>query len=232
MIRQIIFFTLLASPVLGQNWITEPFNDAKQVLLTNNAKFKSGGTLKGASAFLMDLDGKTVAVTVKHLLGEDGGVTPTVLPSKLDKDVITWELYSRQQSKDTLHFDKVITKNDDPKIDIIAFTIKEKATNYLKLKPRFTVPMRNEKFYLIGCPYDEKNCKQMKYELPFNFYSKADEYSPVPTLGLSMWDYEKVDFSGFSGAPVVDKNGEVIGVLTGKSGLVFTIIPVSVLKTR
>lgn len=232
MIKQIIFFSFLTCPVFGQTWIMEPFSNSKQVLLTNNAKFKSGGVLKGASAFLMDLDGKTVAVTVKHLLGEDGGVTPSIVPSKLDKDLISWELYSRYESKDTLHFEKNLSKNDDPKIDIIAFTIKESVTDYLKLKPRYTIPMSNEKFYLIGCPYSEKNCKQNKYELPFNFYNKADGYSPVPILGLSMWDYEKVDFSGFSGAPVVDKNGDVIGVLTGRMGLVFTVIPVSVLKGR
>ena len=232
MIKQIIFLTFLSNTILGQSWISEPFSDSKQVLLTNNAKFNSGGTLKGASAFLMDLDGKTVAVTVKHLLGEEGGVIPTAYPSKLDKDVIYWELYSRQYSKDTLHFDKMITKNDNPKIDIIAFSIKENTTNYLKLKPRFSEPKSHEKFYLIGCPYTDEKCKQNKYELPFNFYNKADNYSPVPTLGLSMWDYEKVDFRGFSGAPVVDNNGDVIGVLTGKMGLVFTIIPINTIKLR
>ena len=59
--------------------------------------------------------------------------------------------------------------------------------------------------YLIGCPYVEATCKQNVY------------VGKVTMRAQDRFRYDidpPVDLRGFSGAPVIDRNGHVVGVTT------------------
>jgi S1-C subfamily serine protease len=62
-----------------------------------------------------------------------------------------------------------------------------------------------EKVYLVGCPYVEDSCKQ-------NVYA-----GKVTARAGNRFRYDiepPVDIRGFSGAPVIDQNGHVVGAMT------------------
>lgn len=64
-----------------KNWMTEPFAQSLQVLLTNGAEFSDGQRLEGASAFVVQVGQRLYAVSAKHLIGEEGDIEPKKLPS-------------------------------------------------------------------------------------------------------------------------------------------------------
>lgn len=63
---------------------------------------------------------------------------------------------------------------------------------------------------MVGCPYAEEDCKQNIYAVDFKVYY-PDEAALIFTMR------EEVDISGFSGAPLLDENGNVLGVVIGTS---------------
>ncbi|QDU58492.1 hypothetical protein Pan181_47290 [Aeoliella mucimassa] len=68
-------------------------------------------------------------------------------------------------------------------------------------------PVRiGETVYLIGCPYIEQDCKQNVYTGTITERAFGDRFR---------YDIEPpVDIRGFSGAPIIDEKGYVVGVMT------------------
>src|SRR5262245_52243322 len=66
-------------PTPAEPWASRPPREWPQLVLTNRAEFQGSTPLHGASAFLIKTqDGRTLAATAKHLLGQNGGVEPEV----------------------------------------------------------------------------------------------------------------------------------------------------------
>lgn len=213
-----------APPV--KNWMAEPFTKSPQVLLTNDGQFADGQRLEGASAFLVQVGQNQYAVTAKHLLGEDGGIEPQKTPSQLNKEIVAWKLFARQRTTDTLQIGQLLNTLDGDSSDALVFSLKSPTTKYQALTPRYDAPAKGEEVYLIGCPYAEEGCAQNRY--------------PVRVVETSATAYlltENADpnLQGFSGCPVVDKQGRVIGLLSSslkyESGETLTLItPIGVVK--
>lgn len=208
------------------NWMQESFAKSPQVLLANSAQFKDGQRLDGASAFLVEgADGRRYGVTAKHLLGPDGGIEPRKLPATLNAEVASWKLFARAGSADTVALGPLVNAADAS--DILLFGLAQDRPAYRALAPRFDAPSKGETVYLIGCPYAEAGCKQNRY--------------PVAVAETSATEYllqenKEPDLAGFSGCPVVDKDGAVIGLLTGSAkfedGTVYTVVtPMKVVKS-
>ncbi|GAB5404405.1 MAG: hypothetical protein Aurels2KO_26360 [Aureliella sp.] len=68
-------------------------------------------------------------------------------------------------------------------------------------------PVRvGESIFLIGCPYIEENCKQNVYSGIVTERAFGDRFR---------YDIDPpVDIRGFSGAPIVDSKGYLVGVMT------------------
>jgi len=65
---------------------------------------------------------------------------------------------------------------------------------------------KGDELTLIGCEYADGNCHQRKYTLEMDIYEE----------GLILVKPEiDINFSGFSGAPVVNELGYVVGILCG-----------------
>lgn len=208
-----------------KNWMAEPFAQSPQVLLTNGAEFADGQRMDGASAFLVQAGAQRYAVTAKHLIGEDGGIEPKKLPSHLNAELVAWQLFARRQAPDTLQINQLLNTVDTDSSDALVFSLKNAKTSYQALIARYDAPAKGEEVYLIGCPYAEPDCRQNRY--------------PVQVVDTSASAYlltenPEPDLKGFSGCPVVDKQGRVIGLLRGSAeldGKRYTIItPIGVVE--
>lgn len=185
---------------------------SKQVLLSNDVEFSGNRTLKGASGFLINYNGGTYAVTARHLLGEEGGIQPSVSVEQLSSDVFKkWEMKPRvpaDAAKQTIKLDPKGLDYSDSKGDVILFKTAPGDYDLGVLTPGFNDPTEKDDAYLIGCPYRDTSCKQSKYDLVFEeFDAKQNAY--VFSI------FAQVDLSGFSGAPIINGKGEVIAVLSG-----------------
>lgn len=193
----------VAAPV--KNWMAELFAQSPQVLLTNKADFTDGQRLAGASAFLVQAGPHLYALTAKHLIGPDGGIEPKKLPSKLNDELVSWQLFARQRAADTVQLDHLLNPVDRDSSDALVFSVKKAKTAYQALTPRYDAPAKGEEVYVIGCPYAEPGCTQNRY--PVRVVETArTQYLLTKVEGLA--------YSGFSGCPVVDKQGRVIGLLS------------------
>jgi hypothetical protein len=178
-------------------------------VLTNNAEFNGHTPLSGASAFLVKTrDRRTLAATARHLIGENGGVQPEISIAALNDAIRSWRMHPRTLPDDSVMAEKVGCGGlDDENLDWLILTIKntDKVLPATPLMLRAQPAQIGEKVYLVGCPYVEKACKQNVY--PGKVTSRAGDrfrYDIDPP----------VDIRGFSGAPIIDRNGHVVGVMT------------------
>ena len=209
-----------------KNWMAEPFAQSPQALLANGATFTDGQHLDGASAFLVQAGPRQYAVTANHLLGPDGGIEPKKMRSQLNGELVSWKLFARQRAADTVRLDKLLNAADSDSSDALVFSIRNGKTSYQALTPRYDAPAKGEEVYLIGCPYAESDCTQNRYPV------RVEDTSATEYL---LTENESPNLSGFSGCPVVDKQGRVIGLLSSsvqyQSGEKYTLItPIGVIK--
>jgi len=183
-----------------------------QVLLRNIISFKTGQEAAGASAFLLDVRGRTYAVTVKHMLGADMGIVPPVPPSQVNTKLKEWLFFVPGTRSVAARARQLVTPNDNPDVDRIALSLEagtvSPRVSVLKLADTALKP--GDTLYIMGCPYTEDACSQNVY--PASYVGHQDGYLVVKPIGAV------VDVSGFSGAPVVDVEGRAVAVVRGGIG--------------
>lgn len=195
------------------DWHTKDFLQNRQILLTNDYQLDNSASF-GASSFLLKTNkGSTVLCTAKHLLGDAMGISPEVNTAQFNSALKFWNAFPRQYTltDDTINGLSLINKEINS-TDIILLNSKEQTTSTIQpLIPRLTEVRIGEQLELIGCEYADMECYQNSYKATMITFNEEGMYIIKPKKGL--------DFSGFSGAPVIDKNGYAIGVLSG--GLTF-----------
>lgn len=181
----------------------------KQVLLTNYAEFTGDRTLNGASAFLLSYVDSIYAVTATHLIGPDGGVEPAVPVTSLAANLLQWKMYPRQPvnpATDTITATANQLDYSKSTSDLLLLKTIAPKQGIQPLQANFELPKLGDTLYLIGCPYSEENCKQNVYKMTFAETNGEMLVSEI---------FSGVELSGLSGAPVVDTEGRVLGVLKG-----------------
>lgn len=181
-----------------------------QLVLTNDATFRGHSALRGASSFLVrNSSGRIMAATALHLLGEMGGVEPTVPSAGLDSDLASWKMYPRTKPDTFVTVTGLASsKNPRENMDWLLLAI-PRGTASLPASPltlRSTPVQVGEEVFLAGVPYAEPDRAQNIYHGKVTARAFGDRFR---------FDIDPpVDIRGFSGAPVLDRNGRVVGVMT------------------
>src|SRR6266446_5817943 len=155
---------VIQAPV--ETWVSQKYETWPQIVLTNDAKFKGHTPLLGASSFLIkSSDGRVFAVSAKHLLGEDGGVSPQLEAGQFNKALISWKLAPRTIADLFVEVDKLVAHGEEKEDDWLVFSLK--STSSLASRPlrvRGSPIEKDDTVYLLGCPYAHAGCKQNVYE--------------------------------------------------------------------
>ena len=193
---------------------TSPETDWPQLLLRNYGTFRGHSPMEGASSFLIEApDGSHWVATSVHLLGPAGGVEPPVPPGKLVTDLDHWRAHLPDKP-DT--YAEVVGGRRLMTV-ITADWLAMKLTSsdaVLPVKPlhlRRTLLLPDEPVFLIGLPYDDKSGATQHI-----YRGQVTTTSPLDPGQFAFVVQEQVDFSGFRGAPILDAEGEVVGVLTDR----------------
>lgn len=200
-------FLAFATPAVAQ--LPAPAVTRTQVILRNVITFKTGQETSGASAFLLDVRGRTYAVTVKHMLGEDMGVTPSVKPSEVNTKLKQWLFFVPGTRSVVARAKQLVTPNDNLDIDRIALSLEAGTVsqNISVLKLADTAPRPGDTLFIMGCLYTEETCHQTTYRV--TYLGAQDGYMVVKPIDVIS------NFSGFSGAPVVDAEGRAVAMGRG-----------------
>jgi hypothetical protein len=192
--------------------------DKGQILLRNYYELKDGRKSSGASAFLIQRDGKVRAITAKHLLGPAMGIDPAVKPMDFDRTMKYWVFFVPTDDNPVAAVSGIVDPDDNTAIDFIELSVRpldhpdpDPSLHVLEIAK--ASPKVGDRLSLVGCPYAENDCVQNIY--PGSVASVSDNRI---TMKL---DDNGFSLAGFSGAPVLDRRGEVVGVLKNRhNGLV------------
>lgn len=192
-----------------ESWMARPHAEWPQLVLTHRAEFKGHTPLRGASAFLVVNSGGVVfCATARHLIGPSGGVEPTLREPQLDRALASWTVFPRVQPAKTAAITGLaIELGNDARWDWLFLRL-ARPSGELPAKPlrlRRTPVEIGEEVYLVGIPYSEASSRQNVY------VGKVRQRSD----NLFRYDISPaVDIRGFSGAPILDRQGAVVGVMT------------------
>lgn len=194
---------------IAEQWVVKPKSEWPQIVLTNYAEFKGHSSLQGASSFLINTEDDSVfAATAAHLIGSAGGVVPDIPINQLNQKILSWYMFPRTMPDDYVEIDSLgLNGLDDNDHDWLILSIKNSdhlPASPLKLRRE---PVRvGETVYLIGCPYIEQDCKQNVYTgvITERAFGNSFRYNIDPP----------VDLRGFSGSPIIDEKGYVVGIVS------------------
>lgn len=168
---------------------------------------------KFSCGFLLKLNGDTFAVTAKHLLKIIKTADMKML--NFDNQIKSWSLFPLDKPTETVTCNKLLNENKSESLtakstydnDWLVFSISQNSTQIKPLEIRTSPLVQGEKIYAIGWTRTMENGPQRVYEFEYH-----------KTIGNRILLKELIvpeKFGGLSGAPVVDENGLIVGIVSG-----------------
>lgn len=168
--------------------------------------------------FLLLHNDDTLAITAKHILGM--AHTDKMKTTNFENGLKQWKMYPRDKkdqiviSETLLNEDKVDSVNFDyigrnwyTYNDYLVFKISTNNANVTPVKIRKAKPKAGEHFFVVGWSYWDTEGEQRIYEYE---YVKNRE-------NMMLMDFVKAPekSAGLSGSPVLDFEGNLVGVVSG-----------------
>ena len=233
----IISFTVLIfgckndPEIIKENWIEKPISQWPDFALTNEICFKDTTFTDIANSFLINTGYDTLGISCKHLfmVFENQFGLKTI---DLGKDFNYWKLYPKNDNEKSVSIKRLINANSKEIIgqfntlkvrDWILFEIDEPHPEIYPLKIRHTPIKTNEIVYAVGWGIKQKdNSKPALIKL--QCFKNLGDYYYMQTLT------KNIKPNGRSGSPVIDKNGYLVGIISGAEGNLSVIGSVNYLK--
>lgn len=198
-------------------WVSNPLSDWPSIALTNTIQFRDTTYHHLANAFLVRTPSDTFAITAKHLflVFKQNGLTHIDLGTQF----MHWHMHPKLQPDIQIEAGKLINANPTEDIgefrtlkvrDWIAFHIQTPHPDIYPLTIRNTPLTEGEIVTAIG--WAHKQATKNPSHIEMQVYKNLNDYYYVNTLTPN------VDPAGRSGSPVIDKNGHLVGIVSGATG--------------
>ncbi len=206
----VLYDTQLGGGAGGQEKAAE--TEWPQMLLRNNGIFAGHTPARGACSFLVEGRSATWLATSAQLLGLEGGVAPPVMPEKLAEELHVWRAYFPVDDSSFVDAPGGSSLVSAAGSGLLALKLSTVPATLpaTPLKLRHNPPANGEIVYLVGLPSDDHSgASQHLYE---GQITSAQQQDPA-LFGFTL--NKPFTLSGFTGAPIIDLRGELVGVLTG-----------------
>lgn len=212
-------FYILLSTYLIIGCSSSKFLKSKPIGLINNVSYHNPkfNNNNASNGFLISYLNNTYAITAKHILMI--AKTNKMKFIDFENELKEWKMQSKNDSTKYVILNKLLNQNRSDSLtwnyintkwdtynDWLIFSIKENNSNHTPLKFRNKPLKTNELLYAVGWSYKDSIGEQRLYKYKFkkteNNYHSLVEVSGPESLG------------GLSGAPVVDIDGKVVGLVS------------------
>jgi hypothetical protein len=208
---------LRQAPESVKRWIDAPKEKWPKIAMINSIQYTDKTFPVAGCGCLVEAGGKIYAVTAKHVL-------LYFKSEKMDSvhfqgTLKRWRMFPKDRPEDFVEVDRLVNADENeslldrvsPERDWLVFTVKKRSKNIQPLKFRKTPPAPGEKVYIVGWRYSDKDCTQRVYEGEFVRMEKGSFLLSTTVLADNK-------MPGLSGAPVIDSNGDLIGIMCQKAG--------------
>jgi len=202
-----------------ESWIDKPITEWPDFSLTNEVSFIDTTYKNLANAFLVNTGKDTIGISCKHLFivfeNKHG-----IQAIDLGEEFIYWNLYPKNRPDKVISIKKLINAEASEQIgqfntlkarDWIVFELRDKREDVYPLKIRFSPVYKNEIVYAVGWGVLQKN----------NTYPAITKLRCFKSLGDYFYTTsinKDIRPEGRSGSPVIDKNGYLVGIVSGVEG--------------
>jgi V8-like Glu-specific endopeptidase len=215
--KNLILFVFIAALLVGCSTIDKL--EKRPIGFINNVSFNNPSFNKpnAANGFIVQYKSKTYAITAKHVLNL--AKTDKMKFVDFEGELKQWKMHPKNDPSQYVILDQLLNTNKTDSLtwsymdnnwdnynDWLVFSIKENKTKHKPLKFRTDLLIKEENMFVIGWSYKDSIGTQRVYEYKFdkvegNYYNLKQIKGPKSLAGLS-------------GSPVVDKKGNVIGLVT------------------
>ncbi len=215
----LLFFSSCSNketPVVKEPWIEKSVSEWPELVMTNSVEFADTTYRNIANAFLINTGSDTLAVTCKHIFMVFRKETNNRID--LYDNFQSWKIYPKGKVEKSLRLGSLINKNKNEETgefnmlkirDWIIFRLDEKS-DFTPLKIRTRPVSEGEIVYALGWAYKQNTEDPSLVKM--QVYKNLGVYFYVNTLT------QNVDPAGRSGSPVIDKNGYLVGIISGAEG--------------
>ena len=238
--KTFVFFLLILIGLSCQNketkierepWIEQPVSKWPKFALTNTIEFTDTSYYDLANSFLISTGYDTLLATCKHffLVFKNSGLKSIDLGDNFK----SWQAYPKGNKDIRIEIKNLINKNSNEEIgefntlkdrDWIIFNIKNKNKKLYPLKIRYTPVRENEIVYAVGWSMNQ-NIKSPAI-IKMQAIKNLGNYYYINTIT------ENVDPYARSGSAVIDKNGYLVGLVSGAEGKFGVIASVKYLQSQ
>lgn len=218
----ILIFTLGCKnepELIKEPWISEPVSKWPSFALTNEISFTDTTYKDIANSFMVNTGFDTIGVSCKHLFMVFEN-QPGLKSIDLGENYNYWNFYPKNEKDKVVSAKMLINKNANEPIgqfntlkvrDWIIFEIENKRPDLYPLKIRYTPIKTNEIVYAVGWGAKQKNINTPAL-IKLKCFKSLGDYYYIQTLKTDTKPH------GRSGSPVIDKNGYLVGIVSGQEG--------------
>lgn len=199
------------------DWMEKPVSGWPDLVMVNTVEFTDTTFRNIANAFLVDTGFDTLAVTCKHLFMVFREQTNNVIHP--GEHFRKWEIYPKGEPGRSILLGALINQNRNEATgefntlksrDWLVFRLGGDYSGFYPLKIRNKPVSKGEIVYAVGWAFRQTTLDPSVIKM--QVFRNEGYYFYTQTLT------QNVDPAGRSGSPVIDKNGYLVGIVSGAEG--------------